>query len=88
MSVYVIPQIPGNRPRSRSARGILESFVRTKRYALPLIVVQPWVPVGLAAGYLTSGRFNPHRLSAGPVEPEGVERQAMLAAVDTGLVAP
>ena len=74
LQTFIVPQIPGNRPHSDRARGVLESLVRMKRYAIPLAVVQPWVSVGLAAGYLTTGRFNPQRhapLVLSPIEVQG-----------------
>lgn len=83
LAVYLIPQIPGNRPQSVRTRGILESFLRVKKYSVPLAFVQPWVPVGIAAGYLSTGRFNPHRAASHVATPDDVERQARLAAMDT-----
>ncbi len=78
---YAIQQVPGNRPQSGSARGVLESFLRVKKYSVPLAIVQPWVPVGLAAGCLATGRFNPHRLATESIGPHAIEQQAQLAAV-------
>lgn len=85
LTAYVIPQIPGNRPQSGRARGVLESFLRVKKYSVPLAVLQPWVPVGLAAGYVGTGRFNPQKLATDVLEPEGLERQARLAATGESL---
>lgn len=70
LSVFLIPQIPGNRKPSPRTRGVLESLLRVKKYSVPLAAVQPWVPVGIAAGYLVSGRFNPHRLATHTAGPE------------------
>ncbi len=58
MSSFVIPQIPGNRPEGHRARGVAEALVKTPRYLVPLAIVQPWLPVGLGAAYLTRGRFD------------------------------
>ncbi len=80
LSAYLIPQIPGNRPDSGRARGVLESFVKTKKYAVPLTMVEPWVPVGLAAMYLVRGRFNPHQFAMQSYQPNDVEAHARLAA--------
>lgn len=60
-TVYAIPQIPGTVPRSRNVRGVLESLVKSKKYAVPLIVLDMWLAPGIMAGYLTTGRFNPSR---------------------------
>ncbi len=90
LTAYVIPQIPGNRRDSGRARGVLESLLKTKKYAVPLAVVQPWVPIGLATGYVASGRFNPHRHATQAFEPAELERHAQRAAhphsgfLDTG----
>ncbi|WP_291983958.1 hypothetical protein [Luteitalea sp.] len=82
LTAFVIPQVPGHRPPSPRARGVLESFLRVKKYSIPLAAVQPWVPVGLAAGYLTTGRFNPHRLATHTLAPEDLERQARQGVID------
>ncbi len=81
-AAYFIPQIPGNRRESSRTRGVLESLVKTKKYAVPLTVAQPWVPVGLAVGYLVNGRFKPERYATQAFLPEDVERQALTAVVD------
>lgn len=82
LTAYLIPQVPGSRPQSGRPRGVLESFLKVKKYSVPLAVIQPWVPVGLAAGYLSTGRFNPHRLATRSVDPPGLERLAQAAATD------
>jgi hypothetical protein len=75
---FIIPQIPGSRRESRDARGVLESLVKTKKYAIPLAVLQPWIPTGLAAGYLVTGRFKPQGHAAPVYEPSVLERLALL----------
>jgi hypothetical protein len=59
LSRWIIEQVPGSRPISKPARGILESIVRSKKYVVPLAVFQPVVTGGVAAGYVLRGRFNP-----------------------------
>lgn len=76
LSVFVIPQIPGSRAESVRTRGVTESLVKAKRYAIPLMVLQPWVPAGLAAGYVVSGRFNPER-DAIVYDPIAFEQQVL-----------
>ena len=39
-------------------RGVLESLVKTKGYVVPIAILQPYVMVGIAVTYLTSGRFD------------------------------
>jgi len=77
LTAYLIHQIPGSRPDSGRARGVMESLVKSKKYVVPLAIVQPWVPVGLAAGYMTSGRFNPHRHVTDRFSPIEIERRAL-----------
>jgi hypothetical protein len=54
---FVIPQVPGNIPRSRAPRGVIESLLKTKKYLVPIAVLQPYFAVGIAVTYLTRGRF-------------------------------
>jgi len=61
ISSFVVPQTPGNRRRSKAVRGLFESVVRSKKYAAPLAVFQPWIAGSMAVAYLTRGRFNPPR---------------------------
>jgi hypothetical protein len=74
LSRWSVEQIPGSRPESRPARGVLESVVRSKKYVVPLAVFQPVVTGGLAAGYVLRGRFNPKQeaIALGPMELGGV----------------
>jgi len=58
LSRFVIPQIPGIR-RSTKVRGVSESLIRSKKYVVPLAILQPWVAGTAGAAYLISGRFNP-----------------------------
>jgi hypothetical protein len=75
-AAFVVPQIPGSRPNSRAARGVAESLVKTKKYLIPLTVVQPWVPTGLAAGYLMTGRFRLDDYAVHILEPLELEAYA------------
>jgi hypothetical protein len=43
---FVIPQVPGDTPRSHMPRGVLGSLVKTKGYVVPIAVLQPYVMVG------------------------------------------
>jgi hypothetical protein len=65
-SIFVIPQVPGSIARSRPVRGVLESLVKSKRYAVPLVtvaVLHPAVGGGLAFAWLDSANFNPRRIA-------------------------
>ncbi len=57
LNEIIIPQIRGSIPRSHTPRGVVEALLKTKKYALPIAVLQPYVLVGIAATYLTRGRF-------------------------------
>jgi len=77
LSGFVVPQIPGSRRQSRPARGVLESLVKTKKYAIPLAVIQPTVPAGLAAAYLLGGRFRPLSHATRTLSPAELEQMAL-----------
>jgi hypothetical protein len=65
-SMFVIPQVPGTVPRSTPVRGVLESLVKSKRYALPLVSVaalHPYFSGSLAFAWLDGSRFDPRRLA-------------------------
>lgn len=57
LRVYEIPQIPGNRRMSRSNKSISESLVTTV-YAIPIVVVNPYLAGGLFVDYLVRGRHS------------------------------
>jgi hypothetical protein len=73
----IVAQIPGSRPLSGRARGVLEGLVKSKKYVIPLALVQPLVPTGLAVGYVAGGRFNPHKHVRETHDPETVERHGL-----------
>jgi hypothetical protein len=56
VTVFEIPQIPGNRGKSHSNKSISESLVTTA-YAVPLAVVNPYLTGGIFVDYLVRGRF-------------------------------
>jgi hypothetical protein len=57
LSEVVIPQVPGTIARSHTPRGIAESLLKTKKYAVPIAVFHPYFLAGIAVTYLTNGRF-------------------------------
>jgi hypothetical protein len=66
LSAFVIPQVPGTVPRSTKVRGVLESFVKSKRYAVPLVSVaalHPYVGGILVLDWLQGSHFDPRRLA-------------------------
>lgn len=63
---FVIPQVSGTIPRSTAVRGVLESLVKSKKYAVPLVslaVLHPAVGGSLAFAWLDSLHFNPRRVA-------------------------
>jgi hypothetical protein len=57
LNEVVIPQVPGTIPRSHTPRGVVESLLKTKKYAVPIAVFHPYFLAGIAVTYLTNGRF-------------------------------
>ncbi len=57
LTVFEIPQIPGYRHESRSAKGIDESLA-TSIYAIPIAILNPYLAGGLFADYLVRGRYH------------------------------
>jgi hypothetical protein len=65
-SILVIPQVVGTVPRSTAVRGVLESLVKSKRYALPLVtvaVLHPYFGGSLAFAWVEGSRFDPRRMA-------------------------
>ncbi|MBT9330454.1 hypothetical protein [Paracidobacterium acidisoli] len=58
MRTFVIPQVPGSIPRSKSVDGVIESLVKSKKYVLPLALLHPVVAGSLVAAYIVDGRFH------------------------------
>jgi len=58
LSEVVIPQVPGTISRSHKPRGVVESLLKTKKYAVPIAVFHPYFLAGIAVTYLTNGRFD------------------------------
>jgi hypothetical protein len=54
---FVIPQVPGDLPRSHAPRGVVESLLKTKKYLVPIAVFHPYALMGMAVIYMTRGRF-------------------------------
>lgn len=60
-SRVVISQVPGSMPRSSAAHGVVESFLKSKKYIVPSAVASPIFAGCLAAVYVGTGagRFDP-----------------------------
>jgi hypothetical protein len=57
MSAFVIPQVPGNVPRSHPVDGVAESLIKSKKYLLPLTILAPEVTGGIVVAYMADGRL-------------------------------
>lgn len=60
-SSFVIPQVPGSMGRSTPVYGVVESLLKSKKYLLPVAVLNPAITGFLAAAYVSNGRFDPGR---------------------------
>jgi hypothetical protein len=57
LTVFEIPQVPGYRRQSRPNKSIAESLITTG-YAVPIVILNPYVAGGLLADYLVRGRYH------------------------------
>ena len=65
-SSFAIPQVLGSVPRSTAVRGVLESFVKSKKYAVPLVsvaVLHPYLGGSLAFAWLDGSHFDPRKIA-------------------------
>ena len=62
-SRFVIPQVPGSVARSTPVHGVVESFLKSKKYIVPSAVVSPIFAGCVAAVYMGTGagHFDPAR---------------------------
>lgn len=60
-SRIIISQVPGSMPRSTNVHGVVESFLKSKKYIVPSVVWNPIFAGCLAAVYVGTGvdHFNP-----------------------------
>jgi hypothetical protein len=95
LEVFEIPQVPGYRWHSHSTKDIAESF-STTAYAIPLVLVNPYLAGGIFVDYLVRGRYRivpkhpevagPDHLTALTSSPTPVENAADAAAQAPGAV--
>jgi hypothetical protein len=57
LRVIEIPQVPGYRRSSHSNKDVAESLVTTV-YAIPLVLLNPWLTGGIAVDYVVRGRYH------------------------------
>lgn len=56
-TVFSIPQVSGKIPRSYPVNGVAESLVKSKRYIIPLVLINPTLAFAAAIGYLTEAHI-------------------------------
>ncbi len=65
-STFIIPQVSGDTPRSSSVKGVLESLIKSKKYAVPVIALaafHPYVGAPLVFACLRGSGFNPEKVA-------------------------
>ncbi|MGA7908187.1 MAG: hypothetical protein WCA16_12335 [Candidatus Sulfotelmatobacter sp.] len=78
---FVIPQVPGSAARSTAVHGVVESFLKSKKYYVPSVVVSPIFAGCVAAVYVGTGAghfdpahdalvFSPQRVLEPPLQAE------------------
>ncbi len=60
-SCFIIAQVPGTVPRSGPVRGVFESFLKSKKYVLPVAALHPLIAGGMVVAYVTMARCDPRR---------------------------
>jgi hypothetical protein len=76
-SHYVIPQVPGTQARSSAVHGVVESFLKSKKYIVPSAIVSPVFAGCVLAVYVGTG--------AGRLDPS---QNALVYSADRGLEVP
>jgi len=57
LQVYEIPQVPGSRRPSLGTKDVAQSLTTTG-YAVPIVLLNPYLAGGIFLDYLVSGRYN------------------------------
>lgn len=57
LSAFVIPQVRGDMPRSHNVDGVAESLAKSKKYILPLVVLNPEISGAIVVAYWADGRL-------------------------------
>lgn len=71
-SSLVIQQVPGTLPRSRAVDGVVESFVKSKKYVLPVALLHPLIAGGVVAAYLTESHIDARPHAGAVVDPHAI----------------
>lgn len=85
-SSFAIEQVPGTAPRSRPIRGVLESFLKSKKYLVPVAALHPLIVSGMLVAYVTAAVCDPRRNFTSRLERES-EPAAVVAELRTNRAA-
>lgn len=89
-STFIIPQVPGDTPRSSRVKGVLESLIKSKRYAVPVIALaalHPYVGAPLVVACLRGSGFDPKKIAEEDEKP-GMRAGIMTKLEPAGLADP
>lgn len=87
-SAFVIPQVQGATPRSKTVHGVFESFIKSKKYVAPLAALHPLLASGMFAGYIVGGRFNPAHQVEDYREPLQMQQDLLATILSTKWIPP
>jgi len=65
-STFIIPQVAGDTPRSSPVKGVLESLIKSKKYAVPVVALaafHPYVGAPLVIACLHGSGFDPEKVA-------------------------
>ncbi len=65
-STFIIPQVAGDTPRSSPVKGVLESLIKSKKYAVPVVALaalHPYVGAPLVIACLRGSDFDPEKVA-------------------------
>jgi hypothetical protein len=57
LTVFRVPQVAGSLPRSHAVKGFMESLLTSKRYVVPMTVMEPIATAVVFVAYMGGGRF-------------------------------
>ncbi|HVW10508.1 MAG TPA: hypothetical protein VHC90_18095, partial [Bryobacteraceae bacterium] len=90
LETLTIPQVAGTMPRSTAVRGVLQSLVKSKRYAIPLAglaVFHPFFGGGLVAAWFEGKKFDPKKIAEKtdpPHDPQAIAMELQSDEISTG----
>ena len=57
LTVFKVSQVPGSLPRSHAVKGFMEAMLTSKRYVVPITVLEPIATAAVFVAYMGAGRF-------------------------------